>query len=64
MMNKNTTIKSIKNMHSRKEGTIDSRIRICIECGSTIVFMEKYGITCKDCESTKHFDGTPLLLVS
>jgi len=46
-------IKSLKKYTNVKE--IDPRVRICIECGSTIVLTDSKGVTCKECGSKKHF---------
>ena len=45
----------LKNIFSKKEKYVASLVRICVECGSTIVFTYEEGITCKSCGSKKKF---------
>ncbi len=35
--------------------TVKTGIRICVECGSTLISMEKNKISCKDCGSQRRF---------
>ena len=46
---------SLKNIFGKKEKYVASLVRICVECGSTIVFTYEEGITCKSCGSKKKF---------
>ena len=38
-----------------KKKYVNPLVRICVECGSTIVFTYEEGITCKSCGSKIHF---------
>jgi len=51
----NLSIKSLKNSFYKKGKYIASKVRICIECGSTIVYENENGITCRSCGSKKKF---------
>ncbi len=51
----NSSIKSLKNSFYKKGKYIGSKVRICIQCGSTIVYENEKGITCKSCGSKKKF---------
>jgi len=51
----NLSIKSFKNSFYKKGKYIGSKVRICIECGSTIVYENEKGITCRSCGSKKKF---------
>jgi len=46
--------KLVKKLKSKGK-TIDPKVRICIECGSTIVYVNKKGIICRECGSTRQF---------
>jgi len=38
-----------------KRETIQDGIRICIECGSTLISYKVDKLKCKECGATKHF---------
>lgn len=38
-----------------KRKTVQDGIRICIECGSTLILYEVDKLKCKECGVTKHF---------
>ena len=38
-----------------KRETVQDGIRICIECGSTLISYEVDKLKCKECGTTKHF---------
>ena len=46
---------SMKNIFGKKEKYVAPLVRICVECGSTIVFTYEKGIKCKSCGSKKKF---------
>jgi len=46
---------SLKNIFGKKEKYVAPLVRICVECGSTIVFTYEKGITCKRCGTEKKF---------
>ena len=51
----NLSIKSLENSYYKKEKYIGSKVRICVACGSTIVYESEKGITCRSCGSKKKF---------
>jgi len=49
------SIQSLKRTFNKKDQYITPQVRICIECGSTIVSENEKGITCRGCGSKKKF---------
>ena len=44
-------IKQYQNILELKEKTVNSRIRICVNCGSISIHIESYSVFCNDCSS-------------
>ena len=40
-----------------KKKFVNSKIRICIDCGSIVVFQNQQSIMCKDCENVEYFSN-------
>jgi len=40
-----------------KKEFVNSKIRICVNCGSTVVFQNQQSIMCKDCGSVGYFSN-------
>ena len=40
---------------NRKNKSVNSKIRICIECGSTLVLQNQKSIICRDCGDIRDF---------
>ena len=34
---------------------INSKIRICVDCGSTLIFLNEISLKCRDCGNTRYF---------
>jgi len=49
------SIQSLNRAFNKKDKYITPQVRICIECGSTIVYENEKGITCRSCGSKKKF---------
>jgi len=49
------SIQSLNRAFNKKDKYISFQVRICIECGSTIVYENEKGITCRSCGSKKKF---------
>ncbi len=39
----------------KEKDHVDSRIRICVTCGSTVVDVYEYGISCEKCGTSVYF---------
>ena len=42
---------STNNSLESKKKTVNNAIRICVNCGSIAVCIDRYGVFCKDCGS-------------
>ncbi len=42
-------------MNTWKQKTVNSKIRICVECGNTDVFQNQQSIMCEDCGNVGYF---------
>jgi len=40
-----------------KKKFVNSKIRICVDCGSTTVFQNQQSIMCKDCGNVGYFSN-------
>ena len=38
-----------------KNKTINSKIRICVDCGSTLIFLNEKSLMCRDCGNIRDF---------
>jgi len=45
----------LKNIFGKEEKYAVPLVRICVECGSILVFIDEKGITCKSCGFKKKF---------
>ncbi len=46
-------IQSLNRTFNKKDKYIIPQIKICIDCGSTLVFIDETSILCRDCGSKK-----------
>ncbi len=44
-------IKQYQNLLEINKKTVNMGVRICVNCGSTSVYIENYGLFCKNCSS-------------
>jgi len=47
------SIQSLNRAFNKKDKYIIPQIKICIDCGSTLVFIDETSILCRDCGSKK-----------
>ena len=52
-------VKNIGKNLKRDKRKINPKIRICLECGSTLTAVNHKKITCRNCGKTKRFDNKP-----
>jgi len=43
--------KQYQNLQEQNKKTVNMGVRICVNCGSTSVYIENYGLFCKNCSS-------------